>query len=484
MFINLQPISNVLGVILILFSITMLTCVPVSLFYGDGAHTSFLWSALITFILGALSWLYKFKSSASINKREGYLIVVTAWLCTAFAGALPYVFDPTITSSVDAIFESFSGITTTGATILTDIESTSPSILLWRSITQWLGGMGIIVLTVAIFPLLGIGGIELFVAESPGPTSDRIHPRIKDTARTLWLIYFVLTIILIILLKLEGMSFFDAVNHAFTTISSGGYSTKSASVGYFTSPMIQYTIIFFMILSGTNFTILYYASRARWSKVYMNEEWRMYMIIIVLFLIFGTTILVINQNEGFEASFRKILFNGVSIITTTGYSTDDYLQWGPALYMAFFFLLFSGACAGSTSGGFKLVRHLALMRNGLLEFKRVLHPRALIRLKINQELVAPRIMTHILVFMIVYLFLFTLGSVLIAGSGVDFVTSIGASAASIGNVGPGIGEVGPRDTFVHLPDIAKMTCCFLMLCGRLELITVIILFTPYFWKDN
>ena len=445
---------------------------------------AFLQSALITFVSGAVLWLYKFKNNAEVNKREGYLIVFLSWLALSLLGALPFIMSGSVTSFVDGLFETVSGITTTGATILTDIEATSPTVLLWRSLTQWIGGMGIIVLTVALFPLLGIAGIELFVAEAPGPTSDKIHPRIKDTARTLWFIYFGLTVILFFLLRLEGMTWFDAFNHALTTMATGGFSTKNASIAFYQSPIIEYTISLFMLLAGTNYVVIYFGIKGKLTKIYNNEEWRMYMIVTILATVFLTVLLKFHQNFGWEESFRAVLFQTVSLITTTGFVTYDYVSWGEIFIMLFFLLLFVGACAGSTSGGIKLIRHLVFMRNSILEFKRILHPRAMIRLKINKALVAPRILTHILVFLLAYMFLFVMGSICLSLTGLDFLTSVGASATCLGNVGPGIGTVGPVDNFAHLPDMAKYILCFLMICGRLEIFTVLVLFTPYFWRDN
>jgi len=484
MFINPQPISNVLGALLVFVSLLLACCIPMSFILQDDQWLIFLWSALVSFGLGAISWRYKFASTAAVNKREGYLIVVLSWLTVTLIGTLPYLFSGSIPEFHNAFFESMSGFTTTGATILEDIEIVHPSILLWRSLTQWIGGMGIIVLTVALFPLLGIAGIELFVAESPGPTSDKIHPRIKDTARTLWFIYFGLTVILFFLLWLEGMGWFEAINHALTTMATGGFSTKNASIAHYTSPAIQYTIAFFMLLAGTNYAIIYLGLRGRFKRVYENEEWRMYMIALILFIAGGTAFLINSTGTGIEEGFRAITFNTISLITTTGYVSVDYLSWNNGLSIYFFLLLFTGACAGSTSGGIKLIRHLVFMRNTILEFKRVLHPRAMIRLKVNKQLVAPRIMTHILVFLLVYLFLFVMGTVVLSFLGLDFMTAVGAAATSIGNVGPGIGSVGPVDNFAHLPVGAKYVLSFLMMCGRLELFTVLILFFPYFWRAN
>ncbi len=484
MFINIQPISNVLGALLVFVSIIMFACIPISWIMGDTMMLPFLKSGLITLALGSSSWYYKFKSNANVNKREGYLIVVISWLALGLVGSLPYLYSGHDISFTDSFFETVSGFTTTGATIFTDIESLSPSILLWRSMTQWIGGMGIIVLTVALFPLLGIAGIELFVAEAPGPTSDKIHPRIKDTARTLWFIYLGLTGLLILILFAEGMTFFDAFNHALTTMATGGFSTKNASIAHYTSPLIQYTLAFFMFLAGTNYAVIYFGLKGKLKKVYNNEEWRMYVIILLLSVSFLTVVLHFDQGLSLEHSFRAILFQVISLVTTTGFVTEDYLSWGSAYALVFFVLLFTGACAGSTSGGIKLIRHLVFMRNSILEFKRILHPRALIRLKINKALVAPKIMTHILVFLLAYLFLFVSGSLSLTLFGLDFETAIGAAATSIGNVGPGIGSVGPVDNFAHLPDGVKYILSFLMICGRLEIFTVLVLFTPYFWRNN
>ncbi len=484
MFINFQPISNVLGALVVLVGLVMFLCIPISLVTEDGQSLTFLYSGGISILIGGLSWLYKFKSSASINKREGYLIVVLSWLVVSILCMLPYLFSHSIDSVHDAFFESISGFSTTGATILEDIEGVAPSILFWRSLTQWLGGMGIIVLTIALFPLLGIAGIELFVAEAPGPTSDKIHPRIKDTARTLWFVYVGFTALLFIILMVEGMGWFDAINHALTTMSTGGFSTKNNSIAYFTSPLIQYTIMGFMILAGTNFAVIYFGITGKFKKVYNNDEFRMYMILILISVILGSIVLAGVVDMAAEERFRAMAFSVISLMTTTGYVTYDYMSWSDGLSVCFFILLFCGACAGSTSGGIKLIRHLVFMRNTKLEFKRILHPRAMIRIKINKEVVQPRVLTHILVFLLVYLFIFISGTIILSLMGLDFMTSVGASATSLGNVGPGMGGVGPIDNFAHLPAGAKYVLAFLMICGRLELFTVLVIFTPYFWRDN
>ncbi len=481
---NLEPISNVLGVLIIIIGASMMACIPVGLFHVSGDAGAMFKSGSIAMISGILLWKYKFKSSAVVTKREGYLIVVLGWVSMAVFGSLPYYFSGITEGVTDAFFESMSGLTTTGATIFSDIEFIPKGLLFWRSLTQWIGGMGIIVLTVALFPLLGIAGIELFVAEAPGPTSDKLHPRIKETAKRLWFIYVGLTALLFVILMIEGMTGFEAINHALTTMATGGFSTKNASIAHFTSPLIQYTLIFFMILAGTNYTIIYYSLKGKFDKVIGSDEWRMYIFVIAAFSIsLGLGIHMCGE-LGWESSFRAGLFTVVSLITTTGFTTYDYTACSGFVMMISFILLFVGASAGSTSGGIKLIRHLVFFKNTLYEFKRILHPRAMIRIKVNKTIVAPRILTHILVFLLIYLISFLVGTVVVTMLGLDFMTAIGSVATSLGNVGPGIGSVGPVDNFAHLPDAVKWVLTFLMLLGRLELFTVLVLFTPYFWKVN
>lgn len=487
--INIRQIGRVVGVLQLLIGGLMLTALPFSFYYGSGDEMAFLQSAGVCFLAGGLFLFFSKTEDRSVNKREGYLIVALGWFTMVLFGTLPYLFSGEIPSLTDAFFETMSGTTTTGASILNDIEALPEGILFWRSLTQWIGGMGIIVLTVAIFPLLGIGGIELFSAEAPGPTSDKIHPRIRETAKRLWLIYVSLTGILCLLLCLVGMSFFDAANHALTTMATGGFSTRNASMAAFDSPLTQYIIILFMFLAGTNYSVTYMGIKGKWNKVWKNDEFKTYLTIVGVLTVIVSATVFISQNVGektmaFETAFRDSLFQIVSIITTTGFVSADYTSWTPGLTMLFFILLFFGASAGSTSGGIKLIRHLVFFKNSVLEFKRLLHPRAILPLKLNGNVVAPRIMTHIFIFLLLYMILFVIGSVIMAGMGYDFDTAIGAVATSIGNVGPAIGHVGPVDNFAHLSDGAKWLLCFLMLLGRLELFTILVLMTPYFWRSN
>lgn len=482
--INFNPISNVLGILLMLLGGLMFTGLPFSWYYGSGDAQALFFSGSITVLAGLLLRFIRFKSLPDVKKREGYLIVALGWFSMCLFSTLPYLFSGTITDPVDVLFESVSGLTTTGATILTDIESVSEGILYWRSLTQWIGGMGIIVLTVAIFPLLGIGGIELFVAESPGPTSDKLHPRIRDTAQRLWLVYVGLTALLIPMLWISGMSFFDAVNHGYTTMATGGFSTRNDSIAAFNTPILQYIIILFMFMSAVNYGLIYWSLKGKLKKVWNSEEFRFFIGIVFFLTLVVCSVVATRTNLAFEQAFRDSLFQVVSIITTTGYVSADYTSWGTAMTMLFFLLFFTGSMAGSTSGGIKIVRHLVFFKNSILEFKRILHPNAIIPLKLNGQVVKPRITTHIMVFLLVYLILFVFGSFFLSVQGVDFETAAGATAASLGNVGPGIGLVGPVDNFAWLPNPSKLLLLFYMLLGRLELFTILVLFTPYFWKSN
>ena len=482
-----------IGTLVLLNGLLMLACIPFAWIYdsSDSLHWDFLICSGITALFGSVMRLStKSDKDAEIKKRDGYLIVVGGWICMSLFGALPYIISGSIPEFTDAFFETMSGYTTTGSTILNDIENMPKSILFWRSMTQWIGGMGIIVLTIAVLPLLGIGGMELFVAEAPGPTKDKIHPRIKETAKRLWIIYFGLTTLETLILLFLGLDFFDAINHALTTTSTGGFSTKQASIAAFQNPWVESVIVVFMLLAGTNFTLIYFGLKLRFKKLLKNDEFKWYIsalffVILILTFIHYYTV----ENTHLLSSFRDISFQVVSIITTTGYATADYTLWGNFMIFIFFLLLFSGASAGSTSGGVKIVRIVLLIKNGLLEFKRRLHPKAIIPVLLNKQTISPQITYNLLAFIFLYLFIFTCGSLILTAigayypdSGIDFLTSISAVASAVGNVGPGIGSVGPSASFAHIPTLGKWVLSILMLMGRLELFTVCVLFTPYFWK--
>ena len=481
--INFRPIARVISILLAVIGGMMWTGLPFSFYYGESPYPLLL-AGLTSLAVGAGLWFVPNPKGVPIRKREGYLIVALSWVAMVSAGMLPYLYSGMIPTVPEALFETVSGMTTTGASVLTSIEDQPKDLLYWRSLTQWIGGMGIIVLTVAIFPLLGIGGIELFAAEAPGPTSDKLHPRISETAKRLWFIYVGLTGTLLALLWLFGFSFYDAINHALTTMATGGFSTYDTSAANFPAH-IQYLIIFFMFLAGVNYTVLYLSLKRRWSDVWQSDELKAYIgLVLGLALLFTFKVWKATGYADLEAAFRDSLFQIVSLITTTGFVSADYTSWGTSLTIICFTLLFLGACAGSTSGGIKLIRNLVFFKNSFLEFKRIVHPSAIVPLRINREIVPGKIITHVFNFLLLYLLLFVVGSVLLAMMGLDFMTSLGAMATSLGNVGPGIGKVGPVDNFAWLPSHIKVFLSFVMLIGRLEIFTVLVLFTPYFWRQN
>jgi trk system potassium uptake protein TrkH len=479
---NFRVISRVLGRLLMLEGIFMCLTVIACLFYKEGEAWPLLISGLITISVGFIfSGMVKLKTTG-FGKREGFFVVSTSWLIFSLFGTLPFILTGSIPSFTDAFFETISGFTTTGASILNDIESLPHGVLLWRSLTQWLGGMGIIVLSLAILPILGIGGIQLFIAEVPGPTPDKLHPKIKETAKRLWLIYFAFTLTETIILIIGGMSVFDAINHSFTTMATGGYSTKQASLAAWSSPFIQYTVVFFMFLAGTNFTMAYFGLKFKFRKVWKNEEFRVYAGFTFFFITVFTLVLSLTNSNPFETNLRDAAFQVVSIMTTTGFVTADYLAWVPILVVLLFMLMFFGGSAGSTGGGIKIIRVWMTIKNSYLELKRIIHPNAVIPVRYNKRGVSEKITSNILNFVVLYMLVFIFGVIFMAALGLDMTTAMGAVAATLGNIGPGIGGVGPMDNFAQIPEIGKWFLGFLMLMGRLELFTVILLLSPVYWK--
>ena len=475
----------------------MLLSALVSLIYDDGVTLELFVSGIAVLIVGVILMLLTKKHSKVMNKREGYIVVTFGWIVMAVSGAIPYMVTNAIPTFTSAFFETMSGYTTTGATILNDIEIVPKGVLFWRSTTHWIGGMGIIVLAIAILPLLGIGGMQLFSAEAPGPSSDKLHPRITDTAKRLWLIYFGYTVAETILLKVAGMTFFDAINQSMSTLSTGGFSTKNASVAYWNdNPFIQYIIIFFMFLAGSNFVLSYYAFKGKIQKALGDEELRWYFrfvasftIIVALIVYFRADFAVSTIDHPLvwgkaEASFRHGLFQVLTVITTTGFISADYTLWTPFLLVFFFGIMFLGGSAGSTSGGVKVMRHLILIKNGFLEFKRALHPNAILPVRYNTKAISGDIVFNILGFFILYMLSFIVGALGFSMFQIDFQSAVGLSASSLGNIGPALGDFGPVNNYAALPPLAQWWSSFLMLIGRLELFTVLILFTPFFWRNR
>jgi len=482
--INIKIIINIIGFLLILEGFFMFAGLGFSFYFSDDQPLILLFSGLITSVSGALLWVFtRQQKNWQIGRREGYIIVSTAWIVISFFGTLPFLLSGSITNFTDALFETISGFTTTGATILSDIEALPKGILFWRSLTHWIGGMGIIVLSVAILPLLGIGGMQLFVAEMPGITYDKLHPRITQTAKRLWIIYVLLTFAETILLMTGGMDLFDGLCHAFGTMATGGFSTQNTSIAEY-SPYIQYIIIFFMILAGTNFTLHYLVLRGKLRDLWRNEEYRYYIYFIGSFTIIICLIWLTQNSTISEKVFRDSFFQVVSIITTTGYVTENYNAWPIFMWFFIFLLMFVGGCAGSTGGGIKVARQLLLIKNGFLELKRLIHPQAIIPVRFNKKPVTQSIIFKVMAFLLFYIFTFAIGTLVMILLGLDFKTAIGSAIATLGNIGPGIGEVGPCPTcnYAAIPDAGKWFLSFLMLLGRLELFTIIILLSPSFWK--
>jgi trk system potassium uptake protein TrkH len=474
-------VLNILGKLLLLLSIFLLTPIPFSYYYNDGMVTDFLVSSMLGILLGG-GLVFSFVPEEDLGYRDGFAVVVFSWLGLALLGALPYYFSGVMDSFVDCIFESMSGFTTTGSTILTRVEILPPSVLFWRALTHWLGGMGIIVLTLAILPLLGIGGMQLFQAEMPGPTKDRLAPRIQDTARILWSVYVLLTAAEVLLLMLGGLSFFDAVCHAFATLATGGFSTHTASVGFFNSTYVDSVIIFFMFMAGVNFSLHYQGLRGRISSYWRNEEFRFYLSLTALsILIIILANIVYGTYESISETVQTGFFQVVSILTTTGFGTADFDQWPPVCKILLVSLMFVGGCAGSTGGGIKHVRLLLFFKYARLQLRNLVHPQAVGAIKLGKVKVPREVLISILGFFALYVAFFFLATLVVTALGVDIVTGSTAVVATLNNIGPGLHLVGPTQHYGHLPPLAKVVLTFCMLAGRLELYTVAVLLTPDYW---
>lgn len=454
-------------------------CALAGLILQDGSFVPLATSAVVVLVFGTLG-RWQTRIPEDLNYREGFVTVSLAWTAVGLAGAVPFYLSGAFPSVVDAVFESISGFTTTGSTILTDIEAVPPGILLWRSVTQWLGGMGIIVLGIAVLPYLGVGGMQLFRAEVPGPTKDRLRPRIRETAKILWLVYAGLTGLVMLLYLIGGMTFFDALNHALTTLPTGGFSTKNASMAAF-SPFIQWTAVVFMYLAGINFTLHYRALHRGGDPYWRDSEWRLYSILAVVTILF-VAVTIHSPGAPLESTVRDASFQVVSIMTTTGYGTADYVLWAPFAQIVLFLLFFVGGMAGSTAGGPKVVRVLLILKHGFGEMKRYLHPRAVLVTKISGVPVQTGVMLNVFAFMILYVGLFGVGTLLMAGTGLSLASAAGAAGTAISNIGPGLDQVGPTANFGFLPGWGKIVMAVLMLVGRLEIYTVLLLFHPGMWK--
>lgn len=475
-------VLKVLSLIILITGISMLLPLPFSFYYGDKDFMALLISSGISISIGLPLFFFTSRIKEDIKIKEGFAIVSLGWLTFTLIGAMPYMFSGVTKTFTDAFFETMSGFTTTGATILTDIESVPHGILFWRSLTHWLGGMGLIVLTVAILPILGVGGMQMFKAESPGPTIDKITPRITATAKILWTIYVFFTLLEATLLLISGMNLFDALCHSFGTMATGGFSSKNASISAYPSAWIHYIITIFMIIAGINFSLHYKLLIGKFKDFFGSSELRLFISIIVLSTILVFLQVIIHHYETTSEAIQFSLFQVVSIMTTTGYGTADYEQWTLTSQIILLILMYIGGCAGSTAGGIKVIRLLILLKFANNEIKRLLHPNALIAVKVGKQLIDRKILVNVAGFFIIYIIIAIFSVFFLSSFGVDFTTSIGSVSATLNNVGPGIGMVGPTENYAHLPELVKWYLSLLMMVGRLEVYTVIILFVPAFWK--
>ena len=491
---NTRLVVKTMGALLVIESVFMAIAMSVSFFYGDPDDGAFLVSTILTLVAGWIGIAIGTGASSQVGEREGYVIVALVWVVFSAFGMLPYWLSGQIPSFTDAWFETMSGFSTTGATILDDIEVLSHGALFWRSMTQWLGGLGIIVLSLALLPMFGLGGMQLYAAEMNGISYEKLSPRIADTAKSLWITYILLTIAEVGLLWAEGMPIFDSVCHSFTTVSSGGFSTKNMSIAFYASPIIDYTVAFFMLLAGVNFGLIILFFRGKPGRLWHDEETKWYLSavgVVTAVLTIGLMVqwlmdsFVASSNEFFshlETAFREGLFTTIATMTSTGFAVADYMTWPPFLWVIVFFLMFTGASSGSTSGGMKWVRLMIFVKSGFAEFKRRIHPNAIVPVKLNGKPITQQTTNNVMAFVQFYLMILIVTVLIFCGTGVDFDESIGAAVSALGNIGPSIGQYGPAGTYALFPTTAKWVMTLVMLIGRLEIFTVLLLFTKALWK--
>ena len=499
---SLKLIFYTLGNLLICLAGTMLLPLCVAAYYRATAGEvqndllAFIISAIITLVIGLTLRFSTRSRQEELGIREGFAVVALGWVTVALFGSLPYLFADVFsiegrsawTEFSFCYFEAMAGFSTTGATVLTEIEHLSHAMLFWRSFSHWLGGMGIVVLAVAILPMLGIGGMQLFRAEAPGPQTDRLTPRIAQTAKLLWGVYLLLSFLETVLLLFGGMSLFDALCHTFGTMATGGFSTKNASIGHYDSVYIDIVICFFMFLAGTNFALHYRALRGNIKSYFQDTEFKFYCIVIavsITLISWNTIRFQVDGEVPYDSmwtSLRYAAFQVMSIITTTGYGTADFEQWPALSQFILVTLMFYGGCAGSTGGGMKQVRFLLLIKQSGAEIKRLIFPHAVLPIRVNDRAVPPEVMTNVLGFFFFFIGIFAVVTCIMTTLGLDLVSAAGATIATMGNIGPGLGSVGPTDNYAHIHTVGKYLLSFCMLLGRLELYTVLILFSPNFWR--
>jgi trk system potassium uptake protein len=487
---NIKTILNILSALLTILGLTMLFPAFVSWLYDESDVIFCLQSAGLAVVIGLPIWFMS-RKSRKLRNRDGFIIVTFSWIITALAGALPFYISGAIPNFTDAFFEAMSGVTTTGASILGNqqtlphlqngIESLSHGLLFWRSFLQWIGGMGIILFTIAILPLLGVGGVQLFKAEVPGPVTDKLRPRVRETAKLLWIVYLGITVLETLLLGIAGMGWFDAVCHAFTTMPTGGFSTKNASIEAYNSGAIEYIIIIFMIIAGTNFSLHFRAISGNFNSHITDKEFKVYFSLIF----FVTAIIFLRlalHGEISEENFRASLFQTVSLVTTTGFSSADYELWPYFVQCVLLCLMFIGGMGGSTGGGMKIIRVFVLFKYMALATQRMLHTKAIIPIRIGNRFISEDVISNTLGFFLFYVSIFIFTTIALTLMNVNLESAIGAAASAIGNIGPGLADFGPTDNYALLPDLGKWLLTFCMLLGRLEIFTIIVIFSKVFWK--
>ncbi len=479
----------IMGLLLLCIALCMTSLLGVSYWYADGVQQGLLMAVGVTLGCAIVCLMAYGKKKAGFNQQKAFATVGLCWIVTSIVGAFPFVFAGEL-SFTDAFFESVSGFTTTGASILPDVEIVPKSLLFWRSLTHWLGGMGIVVLSLALFSLLGVGGMQLYKAEVSGHMPDRLTPRLRDTASILWKIYMAMTVILTLLLYVGGMGWFDAINHSFATVATGGFSTRNASLAAFPSPFIQWSIIFFMVIAGINFTLHLRFLRGDWRCFFTNAECRTYFYVLGVSIISICAVLglqrvmPVHTLQEFETLVRSVTFQVVSVCTTTGFASENYALWPQVTLGILLILTLAGGCAGSTAGGLKMLRLYIMTRFAMLENFRFLHPRLVRPFKMDGKSLPVTVVTSIVAYFLLLSGLLVLCTLLLLLCNLDMETAFTASLACLSNVGPGLGTVGPVNNFSHIPDFGKWVLSCAMLLGRLEIYAILILITPNFWKQK